>query len=170
MLSHPLCLRKALGSKPSVSITLLCGLGASLRRHARPSHSSAVSAQDDRSELVVSRAWSRVSCVSAGSAALIDLWSLLSDWAHGVVVSHPLRMRKALGSNPSVSIFPNRSTIPAPCFAMACACRSASAALRKLGTEAAVTPRTNFSRRQMHGIAICKGKQMGTWCSGITPA
>ena len=24
-------------------------------------------------------------------------------WAHGVVVSHPLRMRKALGSNPSVS-------------------------------------------------------------------
>ena len=26
-------------------------------------------------------------------------------WAHGVVVSHPLRMRKALGSNPSVSIF-----------------------------------------------------------------
>ena len=25
-------------------------------------------------------------------------------WAHGVVVSHPLRMRKALGSNPSVSI------------------------------------------------------------------
>ena len=26
-------------------------------------------------------------------------------WAHGVVVSHPLRMRKALGSNPNVSIF-----------------------------------------------------------------
>ena len=25
------------------------------------------------------------------------------QWAHGVVVSHPLRMRKALGSNPSVS-------------------------------------------------------------------
>ena len=25
--------------------------------------------------------------------------------AHGVVVSHPLRMRKALGSNPSVSTF-----------------------------------------------------------------
>ena len=24
-------------------------------------------------------------------------------WAHGVVVSHPLRMRKALGSNPNVS-------------------------------------------------------------------
>ena len=27
-----------------------------------------------------------------------------NNWAHGVVVSHPLRMRKALGSNPSVSI------------------------------------------------------------------
>ena len=25
--------------------------------------------------------------------------------AHGVVASHPLRMRKALGSNPSVSIY-----------------------------------------------------------------
>ena len=29
----------------------------------------------------------------------------LRHWAHGVVVSHPLRMRKALGSNPSVSMF-----------------------------------------------------------------
>ena len=26
-------------------------------------------------------------------------------WAHGVVVSHPLRMRKALGSDPNVSVF-----------------------------------------------------------------
>ena len=26
------------------------------------------------------------------------------NWAHGVVVSHPLRMRKALGTNPSVSM------------------------------------------------------------------
>ena len=30
----------------------------------------------------------------------------LNSGAHGVVVSHPLRMRKALGSNPSVSIVP----------------------------------------------------------------
>ena len=29
-------------------------------------------------------------------------WFFIS-WAHGVVVSHPLRMRKALGSIPSVS-------------------------------------------------------------------
>ena len=27
------------------------------------------------------------------------------NWAHGVVVSHPLSMREALGSIPSVSIF-----------------------------------------------------------------
>ena len=31
-------------------------------------------------------------------------WITLNIRAHGVVVSHPLRMRKALGSNPSVSI------------------------------------------------------------------
>ena len=29
----------------------------------------------------------------------------ITTWAHGVVVSHPLRMRKALGSIPSVSTF-----------------------------------------------------------------
>ena len=32
--------------------------------------------------------------------------------AHGVVVSHPLRMRKALGSNPSVSIVMLDVTVP----------------------------------------------------------
>ena len=32
--------------------------------------------------------------------------------AHGVVVSHPLRMRKALGSNPSVSIFQPAAYLP----------------------------------------------------------
>ena len=32
----------------------------------------------------------------------------LRQWAHGVVVSHPLRMRKALGSIPSVSNFCTR--------------------------------------------------------------
>ena len=34
--------------------------------------------------------------------------------AHGVVVSHPLRMRKALGSNPSVSIFAKRALMRKP--------------------------------------------------------
>ena len=31
--------------------------------------------------------------------------ALTNNWAHGVVVSHPLSMREALGSIPSVSIF-----------------------------------------------------------------
>ena len=44
------------------------------------------------------------------------------------------------------------------------------AALQRLGHKASVAPRANSSCRQMHGIGICKGKQMGTWCSGITPA
>ena len=34
--------------------------------------------------------------------------------AHGVVVSHPLRMRKALGSNPSVSIVMQDVAVPPP--------------------------------------------------------
>ena len=41
-----------------------------------------------------------ISCARAMSQATI------STRAHGVVVSHPLRMRKALGSNPSVSMLP----------------------------------------------------------------
>ena len=36
--------------------------------------------------------------------AVLFLSSLTAHGAHGVVVSHPLRMRKALGSNPSVPI------------------------------------------------------------------
>ena len=39
-----------------------------------------------------------------------------SYWAHGVVVSHPLRMRKALGSNPSVSIVMQDVAVPPCCF------------------------------------------------------
>ena len=35
--------------------------------------------------------------------------------AHGVVASHPLRMRKALGSNPSVSIYPWKPRNSARC-------------------------------------------------------
>ena len=38
------------------------------------------------------------------SADVVITWICIRDsWAHGVVVSHPLRMRKALGSNPSGS-------------------------------------------------------------------
>jgi hypothetical protein len=40
----------------------------------------------------------------AAARALFRACALILPGAHGVVVSHPLRMRKALGSNPSVSI------------------------------------------------------------------
>ena len=51
-----------------------------------------------------------LSCAPAMSQAT------MATRAHGVVVSHPLRMRKALGSNPSVSILPHRvqCIVPAP--------------------------------------------------------
>ena len=38
-------------------------------------------------------------------STFINHQALSQHGAHGVVVSHPLRMRKALGSNPSVSMF-----------------------------------------------------------------
>ena len=41
-------------------------------------------------------------CV-CGPLTKILSWGSEQTWAHGVVASHPLRMRKALGSNPSVS-------------------------------------------------------------------
>ena len=37
-------------------------------------------------------------------AQVVFFVGAVSQWAHGVVASHPLRMRKALGSIPSVSI------------------------------------------------------------------
>ena len=41
-------------------------------------------------------------CVTSLYPRYVNIY--YSHRAHGVVVSHPLRMRKALGSNPSVSI------------------------------------------------------------------
>ena len=46
---------------------------------------------------------SRASCVLCVQRFLVKICKLLQG-AHGVVVSHPLRMRKALGSVPSVSM------------------------------------------------------------------
>ena len=49
----------------------------------------------------------------------------LGHRAHGVVVSHPLRMRKALGSNPSVSIFRGgRNKHVRACTVTACCARA----------------------------------------------
>jgi hypothetical protein len=48
--------------------------------------------------------WCDVNCFEQGSTAVFRSITTDCHWAHGVVVSHPLRMQKALGSNPSVSI------------------------------------------------------------------
>ena len=76
--SHPLRMRKALGSNPSVSI---------LRRGAD-------------TELLLARPLSVVR----------SLFREVITRACGVVVSHPLCMRKALGSIPSMSICPDALT------------------------------------------------------------
>ena len=59
------------------------------------------------------RTWSPLNQTSRSACESASTWEVLTclhvlesshqHWAHGVVVSHPLRMRKALGSNPSVS-------------------------------------------------------------------
>ena len=46
-----------------------------------------------------------VSCARDTANFIVLLCDTLISRAHGVVVSHPLRMRKALGSNPIVSMF-----------------------------------------------------------------
>ena len=96
-------MRKALGSNPSVSISLLWALGSRLRWRALLSHRKAVSASDDRHEPLTSSAHSRCANVLGRPDANFVFLAIVNQWAHGVVVSHPLRMRKALGSNPSVS-------------------------------------------------------------------
>ena len=54
--------------------------------------------------------------VKQGSSMYLQhLNGKIQHGAHGVVVSHPLRMRKALGSNPSVSIVRGSSAV-GQCF------------------------------------------------------
>ena len=56
---------------------------------------------------------------------LNSLLNAVLHWAHGVVVSHPLRMRKALGSNRSVSIFRFLRGASLLCDGRAMPCRAA---------------------------------------------
>ena len=55
---------------------------------------------------------------------LVHICERFQHGAHGVVVSHPLRMRKALGSNPSVSTFVSQEFRAA--FSVACSMGAAS--------------------------------------------
>ena len=94
VVSHPLRMWKALGSNPSVSRLLqqraqLGGMWHMGSGQARPSFLPAM----DMSEDPPTNCGLHKTCG----------WGKFCG-AHGVVVSHPLRMRKALGSIPSVSI------------------------------------------------------------------
>ena len=99
VVSHPLCMRKALGSIPSGSIYV---------------HRQRLS------DVFIERVWVMMCVWMLFSSAVrkCEIWSRAVSlnfwgnhrfsiiiWAHGVVVSHPLRMRKALGSIPNGSIF-----------------------------------------------------------------
>ena len=102
VVSHLLRMRKALGSNPSVSMHLTCQVRrSSLRPLSLP---KSMLANTHRALPDVT--WNSSTC--RAHETLLNFSVLFSDTlisrAHGVVVSHPLRMRKALGSNPSVSI------------------------------------------------------------------
>jgi hypothetical protein len=45
-----------------------------------------------------------MNCCEQGSTAVFRSITTDCHWAHGAVVSHPLRTQKAVGSDPSVSI------------------------------------------------------------------
>ena len=87
----------------------LCGSrGGRLRRHCPTKHSQAEAHDGPRSlpDLATHAvAQPRVAqCFAAPVQKPLAFTIVSTSRAHGVVVSHPLRMRKALGSNPSVSI------------------------------------------------------------------
>ena len=110
VVSHPLRMRKALCSNPSVSISRAglpsCSCGDNARSLCLATHDLRLST----TEVVVTTASATSSrcCADKQQGSVLAAGSY--HGAHGVVVSHPLRMRKALGSNPSVSI--SRAGLP----------------------------------------------------------
>ena len=102
VVSHLLRMRKALGSNPSVSMRAHRGRRGKARRLSGGSTCTTTGAPTPQ--------WLPHSCVGEAHHAAArhnaDRASFTGTClrAHGVVVSHPLRMRKALGSNPSVSM------------------------------------------------------------------
>ena len=120
VVSHPLCMRKALGSIPSVSICF-SGVGGAgrcssichcprLRRFGGVVYGAGSRRQSARARVRTPQ----LSLYSAGLAVLVARFSEPMghvDRAHGVVVSHPHSMREALGSIPSVSTFCHRSCL-----------------------------------------------------------
>ena len=87
---------------------------------------------------------------SSVARGIADIPPVEIIWAHGVVVSHPLRMRKALGSNPSVSNV---------ACALHCALTySGWRRVRRLG---------GCKGRECGGCVVCVGGSGGGWwCFG----
>ena len=83
-------------------------------------------------------------------------------WAHGVVVSHPLHMRKALGSNPSVSRLLQQRAQLGNMWHMGSGQAHPSFYPPWICPE---TPPTVVFPRPVQGHVL-----WGTWCSGITSA
>ena len=115
MASHLLRMRKALGSNPSVSIADSTYLAQQKTSTGSwlflcPSCWRARSARV--AELALQRLCKRKVMGSMPRVVVHMSWSCSRymlevkrfPGAHGVVASHPLRMRKVLGSNPSVSM------------------------------------------------------------------
>ena len=120
-------------------------------------------------------------------------------WAHGVVVSHPLSMREALGSIPSVSSCSSAVLLdlggsfclwrPVVISPTRCCCWLGAAWLAGAGScsckavaalaVAACTQHQQLNEPRATAAHMCSDSSdswcpcaltMGTWCSGITPA
>ena len=87
--------RKGVGSNPT-AVKLHINAFLSVLRSSPPLQMSAGPARQELSPMSVH---------TRGGSRHSNAAQTLARWAHGVVVSHPLSMREALGSIPSVSIF-----------------------------------------------------------------
>ena len=90
--------------------------------------------------------------------------------AHGVVVSHPLSMREALGSIPSVSISEDLYGVritPASVCGMK---HDSWHACLQVIANACPSPLLRIFLYTTSGCVVVNTTFKGTWCSGITPA
>ena len=122
VVSHPLSMREALGSILSVSMSMsifvpisICISISTPFRSTAPAHDHAGSPRPGQlgrarallhGVLEKSAGCTRFSPTSLPEVLACSMWpsDLCLSRAHGVVVSHPLSMREALGSIPSVSM------------------------------------------------------------------
>ena len=93
--------------------------------------------------------------LGSGCGVAVSEW--LTARAHGVAVSHPLRMRKALGSIPSVSI-----CVQAQVFSVAASDRASK-------LEAHIFPFPPCAQSLVDSRLSSRAKELQTWCRGVDP-